>query len=185
MSTMTRKQPAATRERVWTLDQRSTVEFKVPTFWGLSTVVGQFRDFDGVYLRRTGGGVIELTVEVASLDTANAFRDKHLRSRDFFDVAAYPRMRFTSTLVKELDGALGVTGYLEAVGRRVPLALQATVREEGDELELELTSTIDQRELGMTHSPLGMIRSPAVVHVNARLRMSSGVLINSVASLLR
>jgi polyisoprenoid-binding protein YceI len=138
MSTMRRKQPAATRERVWTLDQRrSTVEFKVPTFWGLSTVVGQFRDVDGVYLRRAGGGVIELTVEVASLDTANAFRDKHLRSEDFFDGAAYPRMRFTSTLVKELDGALGVTGYLQAMGRRVPLALQATIREEGDDLELE------------------------------------------------
>jgi hypothetical protein len=55
------------------------------------------------------------------------------------------------------------------VERRVPLTLEATVREDGDELELKATTTVDQRELGMTHSPLGMIRSPAVVHVNAWL----------------
>jgi polyisoprenoid-binding protein YceI len=170
MSTTKLKQSAATRERAWTIDpSRSTVEFRVPTFWGLSTVVGEFGEVDGVYLRRARGGVIELTVETASLDTGNAARDKHLRSEAFFDVAAYPQMRFTSTLLKEFDGALDVTGHLEAVGRRVPLALEATVREDRDELELEATTTVDQRELGMTHSPLGMVRSPAVVHVKARL----------------
>ena len=39
----------------------------------------------------------------------------------------------------------------------------------GDELEVDVTTTIDHRKLGMTHSTLGMIRTPTELTVRGRL----------------
>jgi polyisoprenoid-binding protein YceI len=38
----------------------------------------------------------------------------HLRGERFFDVAAHPQVRFSSTLINEFDGAMAVSGHLEA-----------------------------------------------------------------------
>lgn len=158
----------------WRVDaEGSTVEFRVPTFWGLSTVVGHFERFEG-FCSRDAENVpaIELTLNADSLETGNRTRDSHLRGERFFDVAAHPQVRFSSTLINELDGAIAVSGHLEAAG--VPVAFEATVREAGDELEIEASTTVDQRELGMTFSPLGMIRTPSTLHVRARLTPDRG-----------
>jgi polyisoprenoid-binding protein YceI len=153
----------------------SRVEFGVPTFWELRTVVGQFRRFDGSYgLDAENVPAIDLTIDAGSLDTGNGTRDRHLRSERFFDVAAHPQVRFSSTLISDVDGTMAVIGHLEAVGRKVPIALDAMVRRVGDDLEMEATTTVDQRELGLTFSPLGMIRTPSTLHVEARLAPDRG-----------
>jgi polyisoprenoid-binding protein YceI len=156
----------------WVVDPaRSTVEFRVKTFWGVVTVAGDFSDFEGTYTDGPDGRTIELEIDAGSLDTHHDARDKHLRGEDFFDVDAYPYVRFTSDQIADRgDGTLRVDGELEAAGERVPVSLDATLRVEGDERELEATTLVDQRLLGMTHSPLpGMIRPPATLHVRARL----------------
>ena len=175
-STILLEPPAVAATRRWVVDAaRSTVEFGVPTFWGLGTVVGRFHRFDGSYgLDDEGVAAIELAIAADSLDTGNKTRDRHLRSERFFDVAAHPQVRFSSTLIQELDGGLVMNGHLRAAGGEVPIALPAAVREDGDELEIEGTTTVDQRELGMTFSPLGMIRTPATLHVRARLTPDRG-----------
>jgi hypothetical protein len=66
-------------------------------------------------------------------------------------------------------GVLHVVGRLEAAGSSVLLEFPATVRQVGDELEIEATTTVDQRELGMSTGTLGMIRRPVTLHVDARL----------------
>jgi len=156
----------------WSVDpSRSVVEFAVDTYWGLGAVSGDFDRFEGSYVRGPDGAHIELTIEAGGLDTGNRMRDKHLRGKEFFDVESHPDVHYTSTeVVERTDDTLAVSGYLEAAGRKVPLAFEATVAEEGDELEIETTTEVDHRELGMTYSPLGMIRSPATLHVAARLR---------------
>jgi polyisoprenoid-binding protein YceI len=155
----------------WVVDPaRSTVEFRVGNWWGLTTVVGHFSRFDGSYTVGPGGRAIELIVEAESLETGNRRRNKHLRSSDFFDVESHPHVRFTADDVTDGDeSTLHVRGELEAAGRKARLALDAAVREFGDELEVEATPLVDQRLLGMTFSPLGALRSPSRLHVNARL----------------
>lgn len=155
----------------WTLDPaRSTVEFKVRHIWGLITVTGHFDRFEGTYTLRPDGRQIELTIDADSLDTGRKPRDKHLRDADFFRVAEHPQTRFASNSVVDAgDGTLHVRGELEAGGKTVPLEFDATVREFGDELEIEATTTVDQRLLDMTLSPLGVLRAPSTVHVKARL----------------
>ena len=63
---------------------------------------------------------------------------------------------------------LHVEGDLEAAGKVVPLEFAATVRQVDDALEVEATTTVDQRQLGMSSGQLGMIRRPATLHVKAR-----------------
>jgi polyisoprenoid-binding protein YceI len=157
--------------RRWVLDPaRSTAAFDEKTFWGLHTVTGSFDRLEGSYVADEEGGEIELTLDAASVDTGHPMRDRHLRSEDFFHAEEHPIVRFRSTNVTDVGGGvLHVSGELEAAGRTVPLSFDATVRELGDELEIESTTTIDQRRLGMSSGMLGMIRPPATLHVTARL----------------
>ena len=148
------EQTQTTVER-WTADpSRTTVEFEVKHLWGLHTVRGRFNRFDGSYVDGPAGPEIELTIDAASVDTGNAARDKHLRSWDFFDVALHPEVRFTSTHVTGMgNGHVHVSGELEAAGTRVPLAFDASLRVIDGELELEATTTVDQRRFGMSAGP--------------------------------
>jgi polyisoprenoid-binding protein YceI len=170
MSTLVRENRAADTHR-WVVDpSRSTVEFRVKTFWGLRTVSGRFTRFGGTYTAEDDGATIELDIDAGSLDTGNTQRDQHLRGPDFFHAEQHPHVRFTSTEVRDLgNGKLWVEGELEAAGLIVPVSFAASRHDVGDDLELEATTTVDQRLLGMTHSPLGMLRAPASLHVKARL----------------
>ena len=155
----------------WKLDSaRSTVEFEVEHIWGLHTVRGCFRRFDGEYVVRPEGAAIKLTIDAASVDTGVSMRDEHLRSADFLFVALHPEVRFRSTSVTELpSGDVHVTGDLEVAGTSVSLAFDASVSDLDGAVELETTTTVDQRRFGMAEGPLGNVRPPTTVHVRARL----------------
>jgi polyisoprenoid-binding protein YceI len=170
--TVLNHQEAAQATQQWVIDRaHSTFEFRVKGFWGLTTVVGHFSRFDGSYTVGPDGRALELIIDAESLDTGNPRRDKHLRSSDFFDVDAYPHLRFTAKDITEAaaKNTLRVQGELEAAGRKVPLSFVAPVRELDGELEVEATTLVDHRLFGMTWSPLGMLRSPSMLHVKARL----------------
>ena len=155
----------------WTADPgRTTVEFEVEHLWGLHAVRGRFQSFSGAYVVGPSGSAIELTIDAASVDTGCAARDRHLRSGDFFDAEQHPRVRFTSTRIAGLgSGRVRVSGELEAAGRRVPLAFDASVRLTDADLEFEATATVDQSRFGMAEGPLRNVRRPATVRVKTRL----------------
>jgi polyisoprenoid-binding protein YceI len=155
----------------WTVDRsQTTVEFEVEHFWGLHTVRGQFDRFDGSYTVGLDGPQIELVVDAASVDTGNAARDRHLQAHDFFGVAEFPLLRFSSTRVLAAKtGRVHVSGTLFAAGRSVPVDFDASVRLIEGELEVEATTTIDQSRFGMSRGPLWNIRRPVKLHVKARL----------------
>ena len=149
--------------------ENASVDFAVKTYWGLGTVRGTFHRFDGSFELGDDGPQIELTIEADSLDTGNKKRDEHLRSSDFFHVEQHPHVRFTSTRVHDGgNGVLHVEGQLEAGGQVVPLEFDASVQPADDGLDLEATTAVDQRRLGMSTGLLGMIRPPATLHVKAR-----------------
>ena len=177
-TTLTAPQTAVERPAVeqtaverWNADcTRTTVEFDVKHLWGLHTVHGRFTRFDGSYVEAPGGPEIELTIDATSVDTGVARRDEHLRSPDFFFVALHPHVRFRSTAITGLgNGGVHVSGELEAAGTSVPLEFDASVRVIDGELEVEATTTVDQGRFGMSEGPLGNIRPPTKLHVEARL----------------
>ena len=154
----------------WRIDPaRSSVEFNTRGFWGLATTHGAFTSYEGTLdLRRDPA--IELTIDAGSLNTKNGLRDRHLRSGQFFDVKNHPQVRFVSDSAT-LDGErLTVHGRLHAAGQSMPLELEATLRRLGqDELEVDGHVEADHHQLGMTHSPLGMVRTPSELIVHGRL----------------
>jgi polyisoprenoid-binding protein YceI len=170
-ATLTERTQTKTTVERWTVDpSRTTAEFDVEHLWGLHTVHGHFSRLDGSYVDGPEGPEIELTIDAESVDTGNDTRDDHLRSWDFFDVVPNPQVRFASTDVTGLGhGQVRVSGELEAAGRSVPLEFDASVRMIGGELEIEATTTVDQRRFGMSDGPLGNVRGPATLHVKARL----------------
>jgi polyisoprenoid-binding protein YceI len=172
--TITAAEATQTTTERWTVDQRrTTVEFAVKHVWGLHTVRGRFDRVQGSYAVGSTGPEIELTIDAASMDTGCPARDNHLRSDDFFGADEHPLVRFTSTRVTGLgSGRVHVSGVLEAAGRRVPLAFEASVRLIDGELELEATTTVDQSRFGMTDGPFRNVRRPTKLHVKTRLLRS-------------
>jgi polyisoprenoid-binding protein YceI len=173
MQTTTNHGEGAAVATAWRLDPTdSSAEFRVPHFWGLLKVKGRFDHLDGrLDTDHDGPRSVELTIDAASVSTRNRRRDQHLRSADFFDVDRHPELRFRSTAIRAgSDGSLRVDGELMAAGSRVALALEPTVEQTADRLVIDARTTIDQRQLGITWSPLGMTRAPVTVHVHAVLR---------------
>jgi polyisoprenoid-binding protein YceI len=172
MSTDTLTHPPDTQSiplEHWRIDPtRSSVEFHAQTLWGLATVDGRFERYDGT-LDLQQNPVIELTIDAASLTTNLGFRDRHLRSGDFFDVVNHPQVSFVSDNATLEGERLHVRGCLHAAGQSIPLELDARLRRVGDELEVDARTNADHRKLGMSHGLLGMIPTPSELIVHGRL----------------
>ena len=128
MSTDTLTHPADTQSvplEHWRIDPtRSSVEFHAQTLWGLATVEGRFERYEGA-LDLQQNPAIELTIDAASLNTNLGFRDRHLRSGDFFDVVNHPQVSFVSDSATLEGERLHVRGRLHAAGQSIPLELDA------------------------------------------------------------
>ena len=59
---------------------------------------------------------------------------------------------------------------LEAAGEGARLQVELDVTHADGKLELDAAAAVDQRQLGMTFSPLGAVRTPTALSVHARLR---------------
>jgi polyisoprenoid-binding protein YceI len=106
--------PVAEAEtKTYTIDaSHSEVSFRVKH---LETWVrGQFDQFEGTIVMDTvepSKSSVAFTITAESINTFNADRDNHLRNPDFFDVAQYPTITFTSTSVRKSgDSRYLVTG---------------------------------------------------------------------------
>jgi polyisoprenoid-binding protein YceI len=169
METLPNHRPDDTLTGRWELDpDRSRVEFRARHFWGLMTVKGHFDAYAG-RLDLSADPAIELTIDAASVQTRNRKRDDHLRSADFFDAENQPWVRFVSDSAVLEGDRLSVRGSLFARDRSIPLELEARVRRVGNELQIEAATPAPHRELGMTWSPLGMIRSRSELVVSGHL----------------
>jgi len=90
---------ASMAQAKWSVDKvHSSVKFSV-THMMVSEVEGAFKVFDGSLTASKADlsdAAINFSVDVASVNTDNEFRDKHLKSDDFFNVEKFPQMKFVS-----------------------------------------------------------------------------------------
>jgi polyisoprenoid-binding protein YceI len=155
---------------VWSLDPaRSSVEFRVPNFWGLAKVKGHFERYEGkLDLQSTPAA--QLTIDATSLDTGNRRRDEHLRSDDFFGVEQHPQVRFISDTAQLDDQMLTVHGTLEVAGKGLPLDLRAMFSVVDGEPVIEAQTTVDRRDFGMTWNRVGIVGTASTLLVNGSLK---------------
>ncbi|HEY5791136.1 MAG TPA: YceI family protein [Gammaproteobacteria bacterium] len=105
------------------------VQFRIQHL-GFSWLYGRFNRFAGEFSYDEAAperSTVSVTIDVGSLDTNHAERDKHLRSPDFFEVERFPEARFSSTAYRPggdgrdtLEGELTLRG----VTRPVSIAVQ-------------------------------------------------------------
>lgn len=104
----------------WALDPtHSEIGFKVKHLM-FTNVSGNFKTFTAT--AETDGdnfenAKIEFSADTDSITTHNEQRDQHLKSADFFDVASFPKLSFTSTkLAGKGEGEYELTGSLTLHG---------------------------------------------------------------------
>ncbi|EPR41089.1 YceI family protein [Desulfovibrio sp. X2] len=71
-------------------------------------IPGRFASYSGTVRfdpRNLAGSLIDVRIDVASIDTFVAKRDEDLRSADYFDAARYPEIRFTSGSIEHRGGS--------------------------------------------------------------------------------
>ena len=100
-------------------------------FWGrFNEPAGAFTLDDADPTKSTFN--VDLTVD--KIDTANAKRDAHLKSPDFFNAKQYPKITFKSTKVEkgDADNVLSVTGDLTMHGVTKPLTVAVELSGKGE-----------------------------------------------------
>jgi polyisoprenoid-binding protein YceI len=146
----------------WRLDAAATtVELTTKAMWGMVKVTGRLVATEGEGQVTPDGSVTgSLVLDAASIDTAQAKRDKHLRSKDFFDVEQYPTLRYAATSATSArtgaDGALAIGGTFTAHGETHPLTLAATVNGVGtDSITITATADLDRSTWGIGWTKMG------------------------------
>lgn len=97
---------------------------------GVSKVQGRFTKNVGkisIDEKDLGKSSVEFTTETASVDTAVAPRDAHLRTADFFDAEKYPTISFKSTSIKKAGKGYVAEGDLtiKATTKKVKIPFKA------------------------------------------------------------
>jgi polyisoprenoid-binding protein YceI len=100
----------------WKFDKfHSSVTFSV-RHMVISEVSGNFKDFSVVLKSEKedfSDATVESVIQVASISTDNDYRDKHLKSDDFFNAEKFPEIKFKSAKFEKLgDNKYKITGDL-------------------------------------------------------------------------
>jgi polyisoprenoid-binding protein YceI len=148
---------SAGAQTVWKADRgHSQVGFTVIHML-VSEVEGRFTDFDATVTQPDTSftsATVEATIKTASVNTDNEYRDKDLRSDNFFNADSFPLITFKSTKIERTGKDLyNVTGDLTIrnITRPVVLATRyrgAVVTKRGTKSGFKAMTTIDRFEFG-------------------------------------
>jgi polyisoprenoid-binding protein YceI len=155
----------------YTLDPaQSFVKLATKSMWGLVKVNGSFGELSGNAAIAADGTVTgTLTVAAASVDTGNAKRDTHLKSKDFFHVENHPEITYIVTSVTPADGGgtVAVTGTLTVLGTARPLNFTATATAADGIVTLDAAVPVNRKEHGLTFNQLGMMSLDNTLTIHA------------------
>jgi polyisoprenoid-binding protein YceI len=142
----------------WVVDPGHAEVGFVGRHFGLTKIRGRFKGVEGTVQVASNqtDSVIEVTIDMASVESGSADRDDHLRSPDFFDVANHPTARFRSTTITT-EGTRGtVTGELTIKDVTRPVVLDVEylgyARDpwDNDRAVFSATATVNREDWGLT-----------------------------------
>ncbi|TDB02923.1 YceI family protein [Halomonas marinisediminis] len=116
--------------------QHAFIQFKI-SHLGYSYILGSFEEFNGSFQydpEQLEASSVRLEVQVDSLNTNHAERDKHIKSDDFLNVGEYPTATFSSTGFEPGGEGEGVlTGELTLHGETQQIEMPVTLLGEGED----------------------------------------------------
>lgn len=114
----------------------AAIQFKYKHL-GISWLTGMFKTFDGTMTfdeANPAASKVVVNIDVASLDSNHAERDKHIRNPDYLDVAKYPTARFETTRVEPKgEGKATVYGNLTLHGQTKEISIDAAIIGKGND----------------------------------------------------
>ncbi|MEW5250026.1 YceI family protein [Microbulbifer discodermiae] len=123
---------SAAQAAEYTIDTKGAhafIQFRIKHL-GYSWLYGRFDDFSGNFFfdeKAPEKSSIDVDIDVRSLNSNHAERDKHLRGEDFLFVEKFPTASFKSTSYKDLgDGKGELTGDLTLRGITKPVTIAVT-----------------------------------------------------------
>ena len=128
---------------------------------GFSTYFGSFPKLDGTLVLDPADPAkskVDITIDVAAVDTSDDKLDGHLRAADFFDTAKFPTATFKSTKIERTgEKTARITGDLTLKDVTKPVTLEATFNQAGVNfinkvytIGFDATTTIKRSEWGLT-----------------------------------
>jgi len=134
----------------------------------LRTWCAVFRALEGeATISPTGQIAGTLTVSAASIDTAHARRDTHLRGARFLHVEQHPDITFVLNRIGAANQTTTVSGFLTVRDRTEPITFPAAVTIRPDEIHLDAVVPIDRRDYGISYNILGMTSMKNTLTVHA------------------
>ncbi|MCE8034655.1 MAG: YceI family protein [Halomonas sp.] len=116
--------------------QHAFVQFKI-NHLGYSYILGNFEEFEGNFHydpENLEASSVEMEVQVNSLNTNHAERDRHFLSDDFLSADQYPTATFVSTgFEPNGDGEGVLTGDLTLKGETREIEMPVTLVGEGED----------------------------------------------------
>jgi polyisoprenoid-binding protein YceI len=140
-------------ERYVIAPQKSQLQFKAYSL--LVNALGTFRTFSGDIIadaQQLSASRVRFVIDAASIDTANAKRDQHLRSEDFLFVEKYPTITFVSTAITTDGLRYAVQGDLELRGVTRRLTIPVTVEQRQDEMVIQGSVSLNRRDFGVNYN---------------------------------
>ncbi|MFC6633016.1 YceI family protein [Microbulbifer taiwanensis] len=119
----------AAEYKIDTKGAHAFIQFRIKHL-GYSWLYGRFDDFDGSFFyddKAPEKSTVNVNIDVTSLNSNHAERDKHLRGSDFLDVAKFPTATFKSTAFESLgEGKAKLSGELTLRGVTKPITIDVT-----------------------------------------------------------
>ena len=135
----------------WTVQPGGRLTFR--TAYSGSAIEGGFSRWTADILFGAddlAGSRISVSVDLASVDSADGQRDDMLRGDDFFGVAAYPTATFRSTRITHRGGnRYRAAGTLSLHGQRNPATLDFTLDIEGETARASGTTQLSRTAYGV------------------------------------
>lgn len=129
-------QAQAADYNVDTEGQHAFVQFKI-NHLGMSYILGSFEEFDGQLSYNeddVDASAVEFEVQVNSLNSNHAERDRHILSSDFLNASEYPTASFVSTSFESTGDNEGVvTGDLTLHGETQEIEMPVTLIGQGED----------------------------------------------------
>ena len=110
---------------LWRVDPGHAEVAFIGRHFGLTKVRGRFTGVAGevIIADAIENSTVEVTIDMASVNSGDDARDDHLRSEDFFDVEHHPVATFHGTGLDSNGGTATLTGDLTIKGVTQPVAL--------------------------------------------------------------
>ena len=138
---------------------------------------GRFKRFDAKINydpADLGQSKFDVTVEIASVDTANTERDQALPGKDFFDTARFPKAHFVTTRFRKTsNGQVLADGTLTLRGVARPVVLSVEFAPQGTGATLDVNTTLKRLDFGIgggDWADTSMIGNAVTVHGRLALR---------------